>query len=342
MDNKKKLIMINLGVDQYRHTPMGEFSDTDRNEALKNHFFELMNGDPNDRQFDPQKYNTHRDEIFEILREIISQTITDGQPIMDAFYNQFVEEDTIDWGDKKEYEINNEAYLTVGKISGNNWDLDRQRMDKGATFSITTDYYYIKVYEYFKRFMTGRMTFEDLLNKVDSSIKKFKTDFVADVFRAGVDGLPAEWYYVGSYNESSIDAVLDNVTASNSGSTIQLVGTKTALNKLQGITVANLSDSQKAEYNTVGYLRNWRGYTCVELPTVFKANSISEFAFDNQTVYALPTGVKPVKILIEGKPLVQESKDIANRKDMTREFCTIFNIGGAFIMNILFGAFKIS
>jgi len=338
MNEQERLQLIRLGVDHVKKVPVTNFSGTARNDALRDKFFEVMGTD----KFDPMAYEAHKHELFAIMREIISQTISNGEGAMSAFYNQFVEESYIEWGDKKEFEIENDAYLTVGKISGNNWDLDRQRMDKGAVISVVTDSYYIKIYEYFKRFMTGRMDFADLVSSVDKSVKKFKDDFVAKVFSDGVDGLPESWFYVGSYNESKIETVISNVTASNDGLGIVLTGTKSALNKLQGITIPNLSDAQKEEYSTVGYLRNWKGYTCAELPTLFKANSITDFVFDNSTVYALPVGIKPVKIVNEGTPLVKETNDIGDKKDMTKEIATIFNLGGYFLMARLFGGFKIT
>jgi hypothetical protein len=336
--NETAMQLIRLGVDHVKKVPVTNFTGTTRNDALRDKFLEVMGTE----KFDPMSYEAHKHEVFAIMREIISQTIANGEGAMSAFYNQFVEESYIEWGDKKEFEIENDAYLTVGKISGNNWDLDRQRMDKGAVISVVTDSYYIKIYEFFKRFMTGRMDFAELVSAVDRSVKKFKDDFVAKVFSDGVDGLPESWFYVGSYNESKIETVISNVTASNDGSGIVLTGTKSALNKLQGITIPNLSDAQKEEYSTVGYLRNWKGYTCAELPTLFKANSITDFVFDNSTVYALPVGVKPVKIINEGTPLVKETNDIGDKKDMTKEIATIFNLGGYFIMNRLFGGFKIT
>ena len=336
--NETAVQLIRLGVDHVKKVPVTNFSGSSRNEAIKDKFFEIMGTE----KFDPMAYEAHKHELFAIMREVISQTIANGEGAMSAFYNQFVEESYIEWGDSKEFEIENDVYLTVGKISGNNWDLDRQRMDKGAVISVVTEAYYIKIYEYFKRFMTGRMDFADLISAVDKSVKKFKDDFVAKVFSDGVEGLPESWYYLGTYNETKIETVISNVTASNDGAGVVLTGTKSALNKLQGITVTNLSDAQKEEYNTLGYLRNWKGYTCAELPTLFKANSITDFVFDNSTVYVLPVGAKPVKMITEGAPIVQETNEIGDKKDMTKEIATIFHMAGYFIMNRLFGAVKIT
>lgn len=338
MLSQNALEIIKLGVDHVNGVVVSNFSTSSRNEAIRDKFFEVMGTD----KWDAMAYNAHKNEIFEIMREVFRQTIADGEGVMSQFYNQFVEESTIEWGDMKEFEVENDAYLTVGKISGNNLDLDRQRVDKGASFRVPTSAYYIKVFEYWKRFLTGRMDFADLTRKMDVSMKKFKDDSVADCFRAGVEGLPTGFYYSGSYNETEIQNVITNVTAANDGQEVTLVGTKAALNKLQGITISDLADSQKLEYNTTGYIRNWKGYTCAELPTVFKANSLTEFAFDNSTVYVLPSGAKPVKVVIEGTPIVAETNDIADKKDMTKEVATIFNIGVAFLMNRLIGGVKIT
>lgn len=332
------LELVKLGVDQVKKVPVTNFSQTSRNEAMRGRFLEIMGTET----FDVMAYNAHKYEIFEIIKEVVAQTIANGEGIMSAFYNQFVEEHYVELGDAKEFEIENDAYLTVGKISGNNWDLDRQRMDKGASFTVSTDAYYIKVYEYFKRFMTGRSSFEELVSKVDISIKKFKDDFVAEAFKSAVEGLPTTFKYSGAYNEGEVQKVLTNVTAANYGTEVILVGTRAGLNKLQKIQVANLSDEQKAEYGAKGFLREWNGYVCSELPTVFRANSITEFCFDNDTIYVLPAGAKPVKLVVEGAPIVAETNEISDLKDMTKEFATIFRVGAAIIYNRLIGALEIT
>lgn len=338
MYSNEMIELIKLGVDQVNRVPVTNFSQTSRNQAMRDKFLEIMGTE----KFDVMAYNKHKHEIFEIIREVVSQTIANGEGVMSSFYNQFVEESFIEWGDKKEYEVENESYLVVGKVSGNNWDLDRQRIDKGVTFAVPTEAYYIKVYEYFKRFMTGRMNFEDLVARVDVSIKKFRDDFVSDVFKKAVEGLPTGFKYSGAYSATEIQKVLTNVSASNYGVDVTLVGTKGALNKLQDVEVTNLSDAQKAEYHSNGFIRQWKGYICAELPTVFKANSITEFAFDNDTIYVVPSDAKPVKLVNEGQPIVAETDDIADKKDMTKEFAVIFNLGGSFIFNRLIGSIEIT
>lgn len=336
--NESMVEIIKLGVDQIQSVPVTNFSSKDRNEAIRGKFLEVMGTS----KFDDMSYQKNKYEIFEIIREVLKETKPTDQKHLSQFYTNLVEEDYIEDGDVKEYEIGNDAYLTVAKISGNNWDLDRQRMDKGATVRVKTNAYYIKVYEYFKRFMTGRMDFAELATKVDESIDKFKLDLVSDTFKKTVEGLPSGFSYSGAYVEGEVQKVLTNVSAANEGVDVALTGAKGALNKLQGISVANLSDAQKAEYNAKGFIREWKGYTCVELPTAFKANSLTDFVFDNETIYVLPTGVKPIKIVNEGEPLVSEVADVSDRIDMTKEFAIIWKIGAIAIFSTLIGSVEIT
>ena len=333
--------IIKLGVDQINRVPVTNFSQADREVALRDKLHELT--ESRNGQFDVMAYNKNKYEVFEVIREIISQTIANGKGEMSAFYKQFVEEEHIELGNRKEFYIENDAYLTVAKVSGNNWDLDRQRADQGSTITVKTEAYAIKVFEYFKRFMTSRSSFEELVKKVDVSIKKFKDELVAEAFKTAVNGLPANFSYTGTYNEMLIQNVLTHVSASNKGSEVILVGTKGALNKMQSLNAVNLSDAQKAEYNSKGFLREWKGYICAELPTLFKENSIDEFVFDNDTIYVVPTQqAKPIHLITEGEPLVAETNEVSDLKDMTKEFATIFRIGAVCIFDRMIGAIKLS
>lgn len=337
MLNEKQLEIVKLGVDHINHVPVTGFSDSDRNTAIRNKFLELMGTD----KYDPQYYNSYAPQVYAIIRETLQQTIANGEANEDAFYQNFVEEKNIAWGDKAEFEISNDSYLTVGEISGNNWNMDRQRIDKGSVITVKTKFFYIKIYEYFKRFMTGRMDWAELAEKVEKAITKKKKDFIAEVFASAVSGLPTNFQYSGPYNQNAIQDVINHVEASNEGQ-ITLVATKGALNKLQTISDITVSNSMKDELNTLGYLRVWKGYNCVELPTAFKQNSIDDFIFDTDTIYVLSSDTKPVKIVNEGEVIVQEVNDMSMNQDMTKEFATFWGMGGCAVFNKLFGCIKIT
>ncbi len=335
--DEKGLEIVKLGIDEYKQVPVANFSTEKRNEAIRGKFFEIFGTEtPDELDYQENKY-----KVFRIIREVLRQAISQENGAKDAFYTQFVDERNLALGDKNEFEIENDAYLTVGKISGNNWDLNRQRVDQGEVITLPMSAFYIKVFDYFKRFMAGRMDWNELLAKMEKSVQKHKSDFIYDSFKKAFEGLPQGFTYTGSYVENEILKVISNVKASNNGTAVTIVGTEEALARLQGSSTNLMSDKMKQEFNDKGFLTTWKTYNCVALPTVFNENTF-EFAFDNDSIYVLPTDVKPVKLVNEGDVLISETDVIDGNKDMTRERAIIWRMGAGVIFNKLFGKVKLT
>ena len=49
--------------------------------------------------------------------------------------------------DANEFVSEDKTVLTVGKLSGNHWDIDRQRLGIGETFRVPTSWVGLSVYE---------------------------------------------------------------------------------------------------------------------------------------------------------------------------------------------------
>ena len=336
--SEKELEIVKLGVDEYNGVVVPNFSSEDRNRAIRGKFFELFGTD----RPDAMDIEEHKYKMFRIMREVIQETITNKEDVEADFFNRFVEKRVVALGDSVEFEIENDSYLSVSKISGNNWDLRRQRVDQGAVREIKTDAYGIAIYEYFKRFLAGRMDFARLLTKVADSLTKFENDFATTKFAEAITGLPSRYKYSGAYNKGSIMSVISHVVASNKGQRITLAGTKEALAKLEGVEAAKLPENAKVELYENGYFGKWNGYDCVALPTVYKANT-TEFAFDNQTIYVLPSvDGKPVKLVQEGDVQVLETASNTENMDMSKDYKAIFRLGGAIIISSAMGSIKIT
>lgn len=336
--NEKEAQLIKLAIDETKGVPVENFSSEDRNEKIRERFAEILGT----RKPNPMQYEKHKHEIFALISEVINETIANGGADIAKFNSQFVEEDTIDYGDKKEYEVKNKSYLSVGKISGNNWELDRQRLDAGEKFEVKTDAYYISVYDYFMRFLAGKSNWTDLMDAVSDAVLRHKRDFITNQFTKALDGIPALYKYSGTYNESQILETISHVSAANEGTPLSLVGTKEALAKLQKIDTSALSDRQKEEANENGFLGKWKGYNCVSLPTVYKEGT-TEFAFNPTHIYILPsTDNKPIKIVNEGQVMVMEINSMTETIDMTKQFGVIWRMGGAIVFNRVMGDIQIT
>lgn len=329
--------LIKLGIDEARGVKIENFSSEDRNNAIRKKMFELLGTDkPSKKQI-----YFHSRELAEVFTEVLEDDLLrQKNNELSDFQRMFVEERTVAEDEKVEYDIKNDCYFTVGKVSGDHWDLDRQRIDKGGKVSVDTDAYYIKMYDYLKRFLTGQITWAELLAKVADSIKKFKQDFISTKFAEAIDGVPGMFKYSGAYNKNTILNTVAKVEAANKGEKISLVGTKTALARLQDMQTA--SDKQKDEMNDNGYIGKWYGYNCVALPNVFKEGT-TDFAFDADTIYILASeNNKPIKLINRGSVMVQECTNGVSNMDMTMEFATIWEMGAAVLFTTGVGLLKIT
>lgn len=336
--NEKEAQLIKLAIDETKGVAVANFSSEDRNEKIRERFAEILGT----RKPDPMEFEAHKHKVFALIREIVNETIANGGAEIAQFNSQFVEEDTIEFGDKKQYEVANDSYLTVGRISGNNWDLDRQRLDEGETFTVETQAYYIAIYDYFIKFLAGRMDWSALMDRVAKSVMKHKNDFITAKFTEALNGIPALYKYSGTYNEGQILNKLSHVSAANEGTPISLVGTREALAKLQKIDTSALSDKQKEEANENGFLGKWKGYNCIALPAVYKEGT-TEFAFSTDTIYVLPaTDNKPIKIVNEGKVFVMETNNESETMDMTKNYAIVWRMGGAIVFNRAMGSIQIT
>ena len=328
--------LIKLGIDEARGVVIENFSSEDRNRAIRKKMFELLGSEnPSKRQI-----YFHSRELAEVFTEVLEDDLLKQKNNeLSDFQKMFVEERTVGEDEKVEYEIKNESYFTVGKISGHNWDLERQRIDKGGKVTIDTEAYYIKMYDFVKRFLTEQITWAELLANVADSIKKFKQDFISTKFAEAIEGIPGEFKYTGAYNKNPILNTVAKVEAANKGAKITLTGTKTALAKLQDMQIA--SDKQKDEMNETGFIGKWYGYNCVDLPNVFK-DGTTDFAFDPDTIYILASDSKPIKLINRGSVMVQECTNGISNMDMTMEFATIWEMGAAVLFSAGIGFLKIN
>lgn len=326
--------LVKLCVDAYKGN-VAAYSRNEQSEVIRQAFIDILGTN----KVTPKIFRKHKTEIFEIIEEVVEQTLADGSAAKDAFYAQFVEERNLKLGDTPEFYVPNDALLTVAKYSGNHWDLNRQRIDAGQEFAVKTEVYGVKVYEHFTRFIAGRIDWVALVDKIQESVDKFLAEMLYTSFMSATTALPTEFKFAGSYNEEEILKVTDHVAAANGGSPVVLVGTRTAMNKLQGSI--DKSDNMRDERNNVGYLSIWNGIPCMVLPQVHKANSF-EFAFDSNKILVLTNDFKPVKLINEGDVLVQEVSDGTTNMDMSIEYAIQFKLGLAIIFNRLIGTLEIS
>ena len=152
--------------------------------------------------------------------------------------------------------------------------------------------------------------------------------------QASLDAIPSQFVFNGSYNEEGILAIASKVESVNAEAPI-LVGTKSALAKLQNKTMVGLSDAQRDEKARKGYLTSWNGYECVELQNFVRRGTFDE-VLANDTVYVMTGSEKPVKVILEGAQVVRERSGM-EKADRSQELTLQFKAGVAVVHSTVLG-----
>lgn len=339
MENKSNLVKLCvdsvMNPTQVQHFAKG--ADVDA--TIRRQFFDLM-GTEKPTMKDIRR---HKTEIFEILEEVLTETYKKGIN-EDEFFMQFAEIRNIALGDAQEFYIEDDAVLVVSEHAGSHWDITRQKLEGGASFTVKTKAYAIGVYGDFFLFATGRLSFAKLVSKVAEAIQNKIYSEVAMSFANAVTKLPTEFTATGTYDEIKLQALVAHVEAVT-GSPAVVVGTRQALAKVTaGLNVTYYSDAMKNELAKTGRIANVNGLTLVQLPTVHKQNTF-EFAYDDNQLLVLPQGGvsdRFIKIVFEGEDYMKEVSDELGNVDMSIEYKFMTRFGVNAIFSTLFGVYTLS
>ena len=270
-------------------------------------------------------------KVFEIIENVITEGIIKGT-YKNAFFDQFVETKTIDAGDINEFYVEPRHQLVAAEFSGSHFDLKRQRIDVGQSFSVEMRDFGIKVYEYLERVLASRCDFVTLVNLLQEAVDRKLREISYTTFEALLNRLPEQWTVSGSLDEAEILEVCAHIEAD--AGEVTFVGTKIALNKLQGKVALPASDAMKNERNEKGYVSLWNGYRCIELEQVHKQGTF-DFLMSNDEIYLIAGDTKPVKMAVTSG-LINETSGYQNH-DMSMEYTYTFQAGVSVVLDKAIG-----
>lgn len=330
--------IIRLGLD-LANNKVQQYSTDEANAVLRNAFLDLM-GVSNGGKIDYKAFRRNKVQIFEILEVIIEQVINDG---IQKQFDGFAEYRNLKWGDTNKFIIpDHNQIFKVAMVSDGNGNLRRQRLRDGEELIVSTDTYAIKIYEEFYRFLSGRVDWNYMVNKVAES---FARDLAQRIYDAVYNSY-------GKFNSTYHKTVAGTSTAqqledelvqmamhieARTGESVAVYGTKMALRKFAPSQISfNMMDAR----NKLGYYGEIAGLELREIKQAHIHNT-DNFAIDNNFVLLLPQNVdKMVKIVNEGETLIQENMN--DNTDMTIEYTVIQKFGIAVVCSKVFGFLKIS
>lgn len=206
--------------------------------------------------------------LFDLIEELVPNLLKTGWA-ENPFFREFVEERYLDEGDENIFYSEDNSILTVSKVSGSHWDLDRQRLGKGTTFSIETSEYGIAIYSEYEKLLCGLEDFATFITKIYEAIDRFVNEAIYQALMDAAAKLPGgasgsgQWVKTGALDANTRDTLIqlvEDVQMATGANEVVIMGTKAALSKVTGLqNVEWISDDMKKERHTTGRMGMWEG-----------------------------------------------------------------------------------
>ena len=331
MEDNKTLVKLAKDIfkNKFQHE---KFSANDANEVLKQAFITLNGGST---KLDYKSLRRNGAEMFEILEEILQNTVLEGLP-EDNFFENFCEYKNISLGDQNSFYAPDRTMLVISEIADGTSALRRQRLDVGTNVSITTSWKGIKIYEHLSRLLAGRVDFNEMLEALDKAFKLKINDDVYTAFTGAFSGLPAGFTDNGSFDEEDLLDVIEHVEAAT-GKSAMIAGTRKALRK---VTTAIIADAAKDDMYKMGYYGNFNGTPMMRIKQVHTVGTYN-FKLSESDLYIVSVDAKPVKFVTEGEMRIISGDALANQ-DLTQDYFAATQYGTGIVITDLYGRYQIS
>lgn len=348
-----KLFAFNkLMLDTYNGTLEADITIKEANEQIRAMFHKIIGVGENATKADIRKaIKRNQQVLFDLIEEVVPNLLQTGWQ-ENPFFNEFVETRNLDIGDQAMFYTEDETLLTVSKVSGNHWDLDRQRLGKGSSFTVATSWYGIAVYSEYERLLTGAEDFSTFVNKLFEAVDRYVNESIYQAMISAAEQLPGgatgsgQWVKTGPLDEAAKEVFIQLIedVQMATGMDVVIMGTKTALSKLEGIQDINwISEDMKVARNTTGRIGTWEGIRLVELKQGFKLNDTSARLIDDKQLLIMPVGSnKFIKVINEGNPEMRQVNDNTVNQDMTYDYRYMWKMGVGVQINLLFGVYNIA
>lgn len=326
--------LIKLAVDLAKGK-VQNYSAEESNNTLRKAFADLMEFSlEGNGKIDRKTFRRHKVEIFEILEEIINETLNEG---LGNQFEGFAEYRNLAWGDTNLFKVPANNIFRVALVSDGNSNLRRQRLRDGQEFSVDLDTYAIKIGEDFHRFLAGRVDWAELMAGIAES---FRRDLTARIHTAvmasfGEYGSTYHDTFTSAPTEDELVEMAMHIEA-RTGEKVAVYGTKLALRKLAPNAVTeSMTDAknQKGVYSVIAG---------IELREIEQSHDYGtdEFVIDNNFILMLPQNAdKMVKVVNEGDAIIQDQQG-GQTSDMMQEYFVANKFGVSVITSKVFGFAK--
>lgn len=329
MENTARNLMFDLasGREIYDDEQGRVISKAEANDAVRKVCFEELG--ITEKSTEKQMMRALKSDkavaLFEVIEEIIEKKIEYGFRD-NEFFNNFVETRNLADGDRTDFWTDTDIILNVAKVSGDQHDYTIQRLAEGSSFTVPTSRYAVKVGGDIRLFLTGRKDWSELIDAVAKAYTHKIQDELYAEFMNAASKLPVTTGFKGTGaltkdKKDEFDEIISNVATANNVSSVVIMGTKTALKKLNALagngSVEWVAASQKEAVANTGILGSYEGTSLLEIPQRFKDNTLANKLVDPTILLVFPViDYKPVKFIDGGETTLEVTETGANADDM--------------------------
>ena len=298
IDSSVKNLMFDLGEgrDIYDAETGRNISKAEADEVIKRACYDFLGltKDSTDKQIKRALKSDKGTQFFEVIEEIIDVQIAHGLS-ENEFFNTYVENKNMKDGDRNEFWVDDEVLLTVGKTAGDHHDLSIKRLGEGQSYHVDTDVYGIKIGGDIRLFLTGRKDWSSFVDAVVKAYVRKVQTMISSQFANGVNLIPVPSTLTGTgalsdSTKAAFDAIIEKVGAANECPVV-IMGTKTALKKLNALTKVDWSDpanSIKESVANTGIIGGYEGTPLMEIPQKFTDKTLATPVVSNGVLYIMP------------------------------------------------------
>lgn len=306
-------------------------------ESIRNAFFEILGED----RLTWQNWRNHKNEIFTIMENVLNINL----PLAwenSTFYNQFVETKNGNIGDKNEFTVEDNSVLVASSFAGNHWDTDRKKLSGKKSFSLNTEWIYVRIYDELERFLKRIVTVSQMLEKMQKAMQNAIDDRIFTAFNGAGTYLPAAFQVTGTYDQIKMSELIQRVQTAAQKNVI-LAGSKTALASIaNGIDPNWISNSQKEEMATKGVVlqNTGLGVSAIVIPQTFVRGTY-DFKVSDKEIFVLPDNEKFIKVYFEGDTRARDLSE-NDTHDQTIDSQVQTKIGVGCVFGNVFGKYSIT
>ena len=339
-------LMVDASVNKYEDG----ITAKEANEKIRSIFRQAIGLSENATKQEVRKAMKKRANLqvlFDLIEELVPNLLKSGWAET-PFFKEFVDERFLEDGDQNIFYAEDNSVLSISKVSGSQWDIDRQRLGKGSSFSIDVSEYGIAVYSEYEKLLVGLEDFATFITKIYEAIDRFVNEAIYQSLLDAAEKLPGgasgagQWVKTGALDSATRETLIqlvEDVQMATGANEVVIMGTKSALSKVTGLqNVEWISDDMKKERHTTGKIGMWEGIRLVEIKQGFALNDTSKKLVDDKILFIMPMmDNKFIKLVHAGEDQMREVQDKTLNQDMTYDYRYFFKLGVACVINLIFG-----